>query len=113
MSDETVDKNTLCQQTVREGDDCCTSFDDRCGEVATWERAEDGVRLCDVHLNNARKLGGAKLGYWVVGETRVSYPGGWTRIEDGVPLVDEVAEKPAPPAAADSGKVRPSGLVLP
>jgi hypothetical protein len=113
MSDETSDLNTLCQQIVREGDDCCASRDVTCTQIATWERAEDGVRLCDRHMGNARTLGGVRLGYWVVGETKVPYPDGWTRIEDGAPLVDEVpAARELKPNNVDP-KVRPSGLVLP
>lgn len=111
MSEEASEEAMVCQQTIRVGDDCCTSYDDRCGAPATWQRAEDGVALCDVHLGNARTLGGAKLGYWTVGEKKVQYPDGWTRIEDGAPLIDE---PPAPkPSAAVDEKVRPSGLVLP
>ncbi len=107
------DENTLCMQTVRIGDDCCASFDGHCAATATWERAESGVRLCDMHLANARTLGGAKLGYWVVGDTKVPYPDGWTRIEDGEPLIDERPVNVKAPASAESEKVRPSGLVLP
>lgn len=113
MSDETIDPNAQCQQTVREGDDCCASQDVRCTQLATWERAEDGVRLCERHLGNARTLGGARLGYWVVANAKVPYPDGWTRIEDGAPLIDEApVERELKPTAADP-KVRPSGLVLP
>lgn len=109
MSDDKI----ICGQTVRIGDDCCASFDGRCAGTATWERAEDGVALCDMHLGNAKMLGGAKLGYWVVGETKVPYPDGWTRIEDGEPLVDEAPVQVKASPAAESEKVRPSGLVLP
>lgn len=113
MSDETIDVNAQCQQTVREGDDCCASQDVRCGENATWERLEDDVRLCERHLGNARSLGGARLGYWVVADAKVPYPDGWTRIEDGAPLIDEVPAARELKATDADPKVRPSGLVLP
>ena len=108
---ETIDAGLQCMQNVRKGEDCCTAFDDACAEPATWERAESGVRLCDDHIGNARKLGGAKLGYWVIGDTKVPYPDGWTRIADGHPLIDEAPVELKP--TTDDPKVRPSGLVLP
>lgn len=102
-----------CMQTVITGGDCCTSWKETCGAPAVWQRAESGVRLCDEHLGNARKLGGAKLGYWVIADTRVPYPDGWTRIEDGAELIDELPRDLGAPRDAPDPKVRPSGLVLP
>ena len=107
------DENLTCMQTVRIGDDCCASFDGTCAATAIWQRAEDGVRLCDMHLANAKMLGGAKIGYWVVGDTKVPYPDGWTRIEDGEPLIDEAPVDLNTTPSSESEKVRPSGLVLP
>ncbi len=102
-----------CLQTLQKGEDCCTAFHETCPEAATWQRAEDGVRLCDEHIGNARKFGGAKLGYWVIGDVKVPYPGGWTRIEDGQPLIDEAPVQLKPSASSEDPKIRPSGLVLP
>lgn len=113
MTDETSNGPT-CMQIVTQGEDCCTSWDGVCAEAATWEHREGDVRLCEIHLNNARKFGGRELGYWMVGKATVSYPGGWTRMKDGAPLVDEAPESEQKPAsAADDPKMRPSGLVLP
>jgi hypothetical protein len=114
VTDETSNAPT-CMQIVSQGEDCCTSWDGVCAESAVWEHAEGGVRLCEVHLNNARRFGGRQLGYWMVGTASVSYPDGWTRMDDGAPLVDEAPEPAPQESAAPTGdpKVRPSGLVLP
>lgn len=102
-----------CSQTLRLGEDCCTAYDERCSSEATWHRAEDGVGLCEVHIGNARTLGGSKLGYWMVADQKYSYPDGWTRISDGTPLVDGQPAELKPSPEAEDPKVRPSGLVLP
>lgn len=99
-----------CQQTVIESDGCCASTDGVCASAAAWEHTEGGVALCEVHARNAEIYGGIQLGYWVVGQTRVPYPQGWTHIDDGRELV--VAVPPPAPKAAEPG-VRPSGLILP
>jgi hypothetical protein len=100
-----------CQQTVVDGDDCCASNEGICAGTATWEHAAGGVALCDLHARNAELLGGIQLGYWVVGDTRVPYPEGWTNVEDGRALV--VVVPPPRNAAPREPGVRPSGLVLP
>lgn len=90
-----------CQQIVSDGDDCCASNNGVCAASAAWEHAETGAALCELHARNAELLGGLQLGYWVVGETRVPYPDGWTRVEDGRPLMVAAQQQ------------RPGGLVLP
>src|SRR3546814_17729904 len=86
MPDDAPTAGRTCSQTVAEGDDCCASDLGVCAGTAAWEHAASGALLCEVHAKNAQLLGGAQLGYWVVGETRTPYPDGWTRIEDGAPI---------------------------
>ncbi|MEX1022806.1 MAG: hypothetical protein WD058_06635 [Dehalococcoidia bacterium] len=101
-----TDDALTCGQTVAGGDDCCASSNGVCSGSAAWQHVEGGVALCDLHATNARLLGGVQLGYWVVGDTRVPYPDGWTSADDGRPLVVEApqAARAAPPSGLIVGR---------
>ena len=91
----------LCTQERQAGDDCCTT--EPCGVTAAWQHAASGLGMCDEHEGNAREWGHATPGEWRVGGATVSYPEGWTNIEDGSPAPELVVA--AEPKAA-------SGLIL-
>jgi len=88
----------LCTQLQGTSDDCCT--EEVCNQPAVWVHEASGLGMCASHESNARKYGGAKMGEWRVGLTAVSYPDGWTNIEDGS----------TPPAAEEQKSS--SGLIL-
>ena len=109
-----------CQQTLSPADDCCAG-ESTCEAAAAYIHREGGVALCEVHERNARIFGGLKFREWTVGRTTVSYPDGWTHVDDGAPLVVDEPQAPTAPAQsgaapvleASRGTVRPSGLIIP
>ncbi len=91
----------LCTQLVTTGDDCC--MDEACGQAAMWRHEQSGVGMCAVHESNARQWSHATPGEWRVGGANVSYPEGWTNIEDGS----------SPPELVVAAEPKPaSGLIL-
>jgi hypothetical protein len=89
------DSMLLCTQERQAEDDCCTT--DVCGEPAVWRHEVSGLGMCAEHEGNVREWGHATPGEWRVGATKVSYPEGWTNLEDGSsPPELVVAEEPKP-----------------
>lgn len=112
-----------CGQMLQPQDDCCAGTT-TCQSAAAWIHQESGVALCELHERNARTFGGLKFREWTVGLTKVSYPEGWTHVDDGLPLtVEEPAPAAAAPARPSVGGAtllevpatpnHPSGLILP
>ena len=91
----------LCTQEEQAGDDCCTT--EQCKKPAVWQHAASALGMCGEHEGNARKWGHATPGEWRVGGANVSYPEGWTNIEDGS----------SPPELVVAAEPKPaSGLIL-